>query len=281
MQTIKKQDELEYLEVSNTLSSIKIALQGAHIFDFRVKSKKPLLFLSETARFEKGVPIRGGIPICWPWFGTHPTESALPNHGFVRTSIWKHKQTEHISKEKTKIIMSVNSSNESLELWPFKFELSLEILMSDTLELSLISKNTGVNSFALTQALHTYLQIEDINKAQVKGLENKPFYNKLDNSFDNIQEGILGFNTEVDRVYQDLAKPLLLEDTNQKIEVQTIGSNTVVIWNPGSEFEKNFSDLSDYKTMLCLESANALKDEIILEPAHTHTLKSILSQKES
>ena len=275
MQTI---NELEYLEISNKTSTLKIFLQGAHIFDFNVQGKKPLLFLSKTARFEKGVPIRGGIPICWPWFGVHPSDPSLPNHGLARTSLWKHVKTQDLSETKTQIIMSLSSSPSSLKIWPFDFELRLEIIMSDILEVSLITKNTGKNSFELTQALHTYLEVQDIHKTQVKGLEDKPFYNKLDNSFDNIQEGVLDFDTEIDRVYHDLSDPLILEDTNQKIKVQTIGSNTLVAWNPGSEFKNSFSDLSNYNNMLCLESANALKDSIRLEPQKVHVLKTIISQ---
>ncbi|RLA58501.1 MAG: D-hexose-6-phosphate mutarotase, partial [Epsilonproteobacteria bacterium] len=137
MQTLKTKNELEYIEVSNKLSSIKIALQGAHIFDFRVKGKEPLLFLSDTSHFKVGKAIRGGVPICWPWFGAHSSDSSLPNHGFARISIWTHVKTEEIDKNKTKIILELKSSEETLKLWPYLFELQLEILMSDKLEIAL------------------------------------------------------------------------------------------------------------------------------------------------
>jgi len=274
----KTKGELEYITVENNQSSIKVALQGAHILDFQCKGKKPLLFLSETARFEKGFPIRGGIPVCWPWFGSHPSNTNLPNHGFARTSLWSHLDTQEISENKTKISLGLKSSKESLALWPFEFELTLEILISDCLEVSLISKNTGVQSFPLTQALHTYLNIEDIHKVQVQGLENKPFYNKINNSFDNVQESSLDFHTEVDRVYHQLTQALVFEDEEQTLKVETFGSNTVVVWNPGSEFKQIFSDLSSYKKMLCLESANTLEDEVELHQDEVHVLKTIISQ---
>lgn len=274
MQTIKQQDELQYLEVSNTLSSIKIALQGAHIFDFRVKGQKPLLFLSETSHFKRSKAIRGGIPICWPWFGPHPSDKSLPNHGFARISVWKHVQTTHLSEEKTQIVLSLKSSPETLALWPYDFELSLEIIMSDVLKLNLKTKNTGKEAFSLTQALHTYLLVEDINTVKVDGLDKKPYYNKLDDSFDNIQEGTLTFIAETDRVYQEITEPLILQDKEQNIEVETLGSDTVVIWNPGKNFTDSFSDLHDFRTMLCIESANALKSSIILEKDEVHTLSS-------
>jgi len=279
MQTIKQKDELQYLEVSNRLSSIKIAFQGAHIFDFSLQGHKPLLFLSERAHFKKGKAIRGGIPICWPWFGSHPSNKNLPNHGFARTSLWKHEKTEHISKEKTKIIMSLKSSKESLALWPYAFELRLEIMMSDILELSLKTKNNSEKAFSLSQALHTYLQIEDIHTAKIEGLDQRPYYNKLDDSFNNIQEGTLSFSAETDRIYQELTKPLILHDKNQDIEVETVGSDTVVIWNPGQDFAKSFSDLHDYSTFVCIESANALNSALRLKKDEVHTLSSFFRVK--
>ena len=278
MQIIKQKNELEYLEVSNALSSIKIAFQGAHIFDFRVKDKPKLLFLSDTSHFAIGKAIRGGIPICWPWFGAHASDNSLPNHGFARSSLWTHVETEALSESKTKIVFSLESSEESLKMWPYDFELTLEIYMSDILEVSLISKNRGEKSFTLTQALHTYLEIEEIHEVEVQGLRNKPFYNKLDNSFDNVENEELKFTTEVDRIYYDLSQPLFVKDANQNITVETKGSNSVVVWNPGSEYKKSFNDLSAYENMLCLESANVFKDEIELQPNEVHMLKTIISQ---
>ena len=277
MQSLKIKNELEYIEVSNALSIIRIALQGAHIFDFKVKEKSPLLFLSDTSHFRVGKAIRGGVPICWPWFGGHATDSSLPNHGFARTSLWTHVRTEEIDKNQTKIILELKSSEETLKLWPYLFELQLEILMSDRLELSLITKNTGTEPFVITQALHTYLLIKDISSACIAGLNQTQYYDKLTDTYNNPQKGKVCFTHEVDRVYEDVVKPLRVEN----IEVQTIGSNTVVVWNPGLHFKNNFSDLSDYGTMLCIESANTLNDAVTVKAEGSYTLKTILSQNDT
>ncbi len=274
MQTIKQLDELEYLDISNTQGRIKIALQGAHIFDFKIKDKKPLLFLSETARFEKKVPIRGGVPICWPWFGPHKTDTSLPNHGFARISLWEHLATQELSENKTKISLGLKSSKETLTLWPYEFELILEIVMSDILELHLITKNTGNKDIILSQALHTYLNIDDIHTAQLKGLDKKYFYNKVNDSHDNLQEGPLVFNKEVDRVYYGVEDVLKIE----RITVQTLKSQTVVVWNPGKTLVEKMPDLSSYEKMLCIESASGLQGETVLKVGETHTLTSIISQ---
>jgi len=274
----KIKDELEYIEVSNSKSSIKITLQGAHIFDFRVKGKKPLLFLSDTAHFKRDKAIRGGIPICWPWFGAHPQDPQLPNHGFVRTSLWKHLDTQEINQDKTKITFSLESSEQTLALWPYAFELRLEIIISDILEISLITKNTGEKAFNYSQALHTYLAINDISTVKLEGLKEKSYYNKLDDSHANIQKEELIFKEETDRIYQDLEQGLTLHDKDQDIKIQTKGSKTVVVWNPGEGCANNLSDLHTYKTMLCIESANVLKDEVFLQADESHTLSCIIKQ---
>ena len=271
-------DELEYLEFSNNKSHLKLTLQGAHIFDFQVKGKDPLLFLSETAVFKKGVPIRGGIPICWPWFGTHPSDKSLPNHGFARILLWKHVSTQCLSEDKTKIILKLSSSGTTLKFWPHTFELTLEILMSDILEVSLMTTNQGENSFALTQALHSYLRVDDISRVSLKGLRGCSYYNKIDDTYDNKQEEDLIFHSEVDRVYSDVTEILYFQGDTEQVSVETKGSKTVVVWNPGAELVKKMPDLSAYKTMLCIESANTIDDVLTVLPQQSHTLKTVLSQ---
>jgi len=278
MQTIKQRDELTYLEVSNTLSTIKLTLQGAHIFSFKVKGKKPLLFLSETATFKKDKAIRGGIPLCWPWFGSHPINKDQPNHGFARTFLWTHRNTQEISETKTKITLSLQSSPKSLELWPYAFELYLEIIISDSLELSLTTKNTGNKAFSYSQALHTYLAINDINTVILEGLKAKTYFNKLDNSYNNLQKDDLIFFEEIDRIYEDIEHALTLKDKDQDIHLFSKGSKSLVVWNPGKYFSKNFSDLHTHKTMLCLESANVLHDTILLQAGNEHTLSCKIDQ---
>ena len=112
------------------------------------------------------------MPICWPWFGAHASDTSLPNHGFARTSIWTHVSTEEIDENTTKIILELKSSEETLKLWPYHFMLQLEIIMSERLELSLITtNNTGSEPFTITQALHTYLLIQNISNACIDGLD--------------------------------------------------------------------------------------------------------------
>ncbi len=273
-----QKDELEYLEFSNHQSSLKLTLQGAHIFDFQVKGKAPLLFLSEKRNFKKDIAIRGGIPICWPWFGEHPEDKSLPNHGFARILQWEHLDTKVLSPDKTKISLGLKNSSESLKYWEYAFELRLEIVMSDILEIALITKNTGTKTFMLSQALHSYLKVDDVRKLSLEGLQNCKYFNKLDKSHSNIQEGSVQFFQELDRVYTNVKKRVSFKNKNEKLSVETRGSSTLVVWNPGKERVKKMPDLSDYKTMLCIESVNTLNETIELEPNTKYELRTSLSQ---
>jgi len=279
MITTKYQNELEYLEVSNNKAQAKIALQGAHLFHFQAKDKKPLLWLSDSSFFEKGKAIRGGIPICWPWFGAHKKDKTLASHGFARTSLWEVIDTNEISENETKISLMLKSSKESLSLWPYLFELVLEVSIGEVLKLSLTTKNIDDNPFTMTSALHSYFAIEDINKVSVEGLEQKSYYNKVDDSLNNKQEGKLFITQETDRIYHSVIAPVVLNDNKQTIMVQSQGSNTIVVWNPWSELAKKMSNLSDYKTMLCIENANTMSDECFIEPNCSHQLSAIISQQ--
>jgi len=267
---------LEYLHISNKSAEAKVSLQGAHIFHFQAKGQEPLLWVSERASFEQGKAIRGGIPVCWPWFGPHPSDSTLPNHGFARTSLWEHIKTEEVSAKETKVVLGLKSSEASLQLWPYRFKLTLEISIGTELKVSLTTTNLGTQAFTISNALHTYLAIEDINTVYIDGLDKKSYYDKTDNSFDNIQEGRLYFTTETDRIYQGITSKLSIQEQNRCLQVKTEGSQTIVIWNPGKALAQKMPDLSDHKSMLCVESANALDDVPLIEPGKSHRLTTII-----
>lgn len=271
-------NELEYIAVSNTISKAKIALQGGHIFDFQIKGKRALLWLSKDSCFEKGKAIRGGIPICWPWFGAHKSDPTLPNHGFARTSLWKHIKTDEINDQQTKVTLQLKSSNETLKIWPYLFELTLEITVGQMLSVSLTTKNLDIKPFSISQALHTYLLIEDINQVYIDGLDQKRYYNKVDDSFNNLQDGKLFFIAQTDRIYQRISSAVKLHDKKDLISLRTEGSQTVVIWNPAEALAAKMPDLSDHKTMVCIESANTLEDELLIQPNESHSLRTIIFQ---
>jgi len=271
-------NDFRYIEISNTSARVKIALQGAHVFHYERVDEKPLLWLSKNSFFEKGKAIRGGIPVCWPWFGKHPTNSELPQHGFARNSVWELLEAEEIEGHTTEVLLQLQPSAESLQLWPHKFELLLAIIVGRTLTLALTTRNCDTQPFEITAALHSYLAVENIEKVYVEGLADKSFFDKVTGE-NRTQQGKLTVCQEVDRVYRKVDYPVTLHDQERTLHVDAQGSSTAVVWNPWIEKCVAMADMKDdaYKTMLCIEAANAPGDACMLTPGEEHTLTSVIS----
>ena len=263
------------IEINNDSASAKIALQGAHVFDYGRKDEKALLWLSEISDFQEGKAIRGGIPICWPSFGMNNPD--LPQHGFARTALFEHVSTKELDANTTEVILILRHSQETLTQWPYKFELELKVTVSDKLTMELTTTNLDDKTFKISQALHTYFPVSHISDAGVKGLDKKPFLDALTNE-QLTQNGDVVFEEEVDRVYQEVEAQILLTDKDRTIHINNEGSSSVVVWNPWIEKGKRMSAMRDdaYNDFVCIESANAFDDFRLVEPGKTHTLKATI-----
>ncbi|MBU0943995.1 MAG: D-hexose-6-phosphate mutarotase [Proteobacteria bacterium] len=269
----------EYIEIRNKSAQAKVALQGAHLFSYKGVDNKPLLWLSETSFFRAGKAIRGGIPICWPWFGKHKTEPRLPQHGFARTFLWELLAVNEPNAYSTEIILQLQNSDESLRLWPHRFSLQLRLTVAQELTLALTTKNCDEKAFEISSALHSYFTVTDIANVSVEGLHNSPYLDTVTQE-NKTQRGNLSISREVDRIFQDVHNPLILHDQERTIHIAARGSSSVVIWNPWIEKCARMSDMKDdaYKKMLCIETANVLTDRQRLPPAAEHTLTAIISE---
>lgn len=267
---------IDFIEVHNNSASAKIALQGAHIFHYAQKDKKALLWLSEISDFEVGKAIRGGVPICWPSFGMNNPD--LPQHGFARTSLFEHVGTKELDANTTEVILILKYSEETLTLWPYKFELEFKVTVSDKLTMELRTTNLDDKTFKITQALHTYFAVSHISDARVKGLDKKPYLDALTNE-QLTQNGDIVFEEEVDRVYQEIDVEILLLDKDRITHIKNEGSSSVVVWNPWIEKGKRMSAMRDeaYNDFVCIESANAFDDFVEIKPKNSHTLKAVIS----
>ena len=278
MITLKKlENGFEYLEVKNSFCSAKIALQGAHIFEYKRSSEEDILWLSEVSDFKLGKAIRGGVPICWPSFGMNNPN--LAQHGFARTSLFKFVSSKEIEKDTTEVLLRLVHSSESLELWNYKFKLELKITLTDRLVMELITTNLDEKEFILTQALHTYFTISDISNIVVKGLENKPRFDALTGET-FIQKRDIIFNEEFDSVFQKVDTQIVLEDKNRTINIKNEGSSSVVVWNPWIEKCSKMSAIKSnaYREFICIESANAYEDFRVLKPSQKCVLKVDISE---
>ncbi len=268
-----------YIEIENDFAEAKIALQGAHLFHYKGKNKPALLWLSKMAYFEEGKAIRGGIPICFPWFGKNKDNPTLPQHGFARTEHWSVVLEEETDSYHTHIRLQLQPNPHTLEQWPYLFDLYLDITISDTLIIALTMTNTDTKPFEISTALHTYFSVSDINTTSIKGLDAKAYYNAL-NGHTYIQDGDIHIEEEVDRVYFDPSKRIALLDGDYKVHIDQEGSNSLVVWNPWIEKSKQMTDMPDdgYKSMVCLETSNAREDARRLGVNESHVLKAIISQ---
>lgn len=131
--------------------------------------------------FETGKAIRGGVPICWPWFGKHKTESHLPQHGFARNFLWKLLDVKESNASSTEVKLQLKSSAESLQLWPYMFELLLRITVAKTLHIALSSKNCDKKACEISSALHSYFAVSNINSVSVEGINTTPYFDAVSN----------------------------------------------------------------------------------------------------
>lgn len=184
-------DELPVLVVTHPKVRAAIALQGAHLLSWQPEGEEPVLWMSSASAFKEGVAIRGGIPICWPWFGP----AGKPSHGFARNMAWEltdHQETD----EGVVLTLTLKSSPETLALWPHEFTLTARFTLGATCHIEL--ESTG--DFDANSALHTYFNIGDIASVSVKGLGNS-FIDKVDGAKAKQTEGDLTFTGQTDRIY--------------------------------------------------------------------------------
>jgi glucose-6-phosphate 1-epimerase len=260
----KFENRFEYLYIKNSVAEAKIALQGAHIFSFKPHDKEEFFWLSDKSEFEEGKAIRGGVPLCWPAFGTNNPD--LPQHGFARTSLFKFIGSKELDEETTQLHFTLQETEGSLTLWSYKFRLEFIVTISQNIKMQLITTNKDKQSFALTQAFHSYFNISHISNVKLKGLQGTKVLDTLTNKTTFCKDTIK-FDEEYDRVFQGVEKVLYLEDDLRVFTIEQSGAKSVVVWNPWIDKSKKMSGMRDnaYKEFVCVESANAFENVKILK----------------
>lgn len=259
---IQGDNDFILIDIESDFAQATISTYGGQVLAFQPANQTDdLLFVSKLARFEPGKAIRGGIPVCWPWFGADPSNTGGLSHGLVRTRQWQVQHTALESDGAITVILSINDSKETRKIWPHSFSLSIIITIRESLTLELKTHNTSSISFSITQALHTYFKVEDIQNIQVTGLENTTFIDKLDGEKQKQQQGPVTISQEVDRIYTSDKSDMILIDTvpSRKIRIHSKNSKAAIIWNPWKTKAASMSDFGsdEFKTMLCIETANA------------------------
>jgi len=270
--------DIPVVEIQNKFSSARISLQGANLLSFVVNKKGELIWLSEDAVFAKGKSVRGGIPICWPWFGVHESDVSLPSHGFARTALWAVSSTEQLSSGETKIIFNLKTDtlDEKIKMmWPIPTTVEYTLTIGAILRLELTTTNNGQKDIIIGEALHTYFNVNDIHKTQISGLDKTEYLDKPDNYKRKQQNGNITINEEVDRVYIDTASEVVIRHGVKKIIIKKQESLSTIVWNPWKAVANKMDDLGKdgYVNMLCVESGNVSENMVVIKPGKHHTLK--------
>ncbi len=268
------------VEIDNKQAKAKISVYSAQVLSFQpLGEPEDLLFVSENAYYQTGKATKGGIPVCWPWFGPDPEGLGRASHGFVRNRMWTLLSAEETSDGETKIRLGVTADEETLEIWPHRFELVMEILVGTQLRVTLITQNTGDEPFSITQAFHAYLTIGDVNQVRVLGLADKTYLDKADGGAEKTQSGAIAISEETDRIYLDVPPELVVEDSTlgRRIRIATSGSHTAIVWNPWKEISMKMADLAeqDYQRFICVETANAENEVIEISPGSDYRLQAV------
>jgi glucose-6-phosphate 1-epimerase len=255
------------IQVTNNSATALISIYGGQVLAFRPKAATAdLMFVSEQAYYQSGKAIKGGVPICWPWFGPDPEGQGRPNHGFARNRLWQVLSTEALDSGTTRVTLDISDTDDTRTLWPYAFDLVLEVTIADTLHLELTSRNKGDQPFQLTQALHTYFTVGDITQTSVLGLDGTTYIDKVDDRKVKSQSGAVMIAAEVDRIYQNVPSELTIVDNalNRRILITSTGNQTAVVWNPWMELSAQSGDLTDnaYQHFICVETTNAADDVV-------------------
>lgn len=269
------------VDVSNRHAQAQIYLHGAHVTRFQPHDQQPVLWMSGKSLFASGKPIRGGVPICWPWFGPHGTDSSMPAHGFARTRLWTLEETAALNDGRTRVVLSLRSDTETVRLWPHDFVLRYTVTVGTALDLDLRIDNPGSVPFTCAEALHTYLTVGDVRQVRIGGLSGSTFVDKLRNGERFVETGDIAITAETDRVYLGTTATCTVEDPllSRRLVIAKSGSQATVVWNPWSAKAKAMPDFGDeeWPGMVCVETVNALDHALAIPAGGSHHLVARIS----
>jgi glucose-6-phosphate 1-epimerase len=271
---------LTRLEVDTPAASGELYLHGAHVTSWRPADKQEVLFVSRQSRWEAGEAIRGGIPVCFPWFRNKADDSKAPKHGFARTRSW---QVASLAAEDNGVtaMLTLQSDESSLSWWLHAFRATLRVHFGEQLTVALSILNTGKAPFSFEEALHTYHRVGDATQVRVSGLDGVNYLDNVDGNLRKTQQGDVIFHEQTDNAYMETHSTLTLHDPAlaRILRIDKRGSRTTVVWNPWENGARSMADLGDeeWREMACVEASNILSGAVTLGAGQTHTMETTIS----
>lgn len=267
---------LPMAEIHSQHAQALVAIHGGQVARFTPHDTAPVLWVSRASSYAEGKSIRGGIPVCWPWFAQHPSDPQQPFHGFVRTRMWQVRGTAVLEQDMVQLRLGIVDDAETLALWPHAFDLELIVTVGPTLQLELVAHNTSNAAYTVGGALHTYFQVGEVEQIAIRGLEGTEYIDKVDGGARKQQHGPVTIAGEIDRIYLDTSADCLIDDPvlGRRIRVGKANSRTTVVWNPGAEKTRAISDCEDdeFHDFVCVETAKAQADVVELQPGSAHMI---------
>ena len=267
---------LDKIVITHPAAEGEIYLHGAHVTHWKPAGAEPVLWMSPKAVFEAGKAIRGGVPICLPWFGPHPASADAPAHGLVRTKAWELVDTDE-SADGVTVTLRTRVGEADSPHWTHRFTATFTVHFGRTFAMTLVVENTGSQAFDFSEALHTYFRVRDVRETSIGGLKGVTYIDKMDNSARRREEreGIV-MTGETDRVYVDTADTCVVQDQHlgRRIFVEKTGSASTVIWNPFPAKAARQTDVGEenWPGFVCVESANCADNTVTLAAGATHKM---------
>ena len=232
------------------------------------------LFVSRQAVWRPDGAIRGGIPVCFPWFGAHPASPRAPSHGFARLRDWR---LDSIAQDDDVVAVTVDHESDaaSRELWPHDFHLRLRVAFGASLQIDLTVTNRGADSFSFEEALHAYFAVDDIHSTSISGLDGTPYLDTVGGIREMRQQGDIRFESETDRIYLATGSATITDSSrSRRITVTKKNSGSTVVWNPWIARAKALADFGDdeWTQMLCVEASNVRNEAVHLDAGESHTM---------
>jgi glucose-6-phosphate 1-epimerase len=265
------------LRIETDRCRARLTSYGAQLCEWAPTGQSPVLFMSPRAVFAAGTPIRGGVPIIFPWFGPHPTDAAKPAHGFARTRTWQVAGATRDPSGDVRVVLRLAADAETRALWSDAFALSLTLSLGAALEMTAEVENVGDEAIVYELALHTYLAVGDVQAVRIRGLEGARYVDKVDGGKEKIAgREPLVIGGETDRVFLDTTTTCVIDDpvAARRLHVEKQGSQATVVWNPWRDRARTMRDVGEdgWRGFVCVEAANVGPHAVRLPPRGRHAM---------
>jgi glucose-6-phosphate 1-epimerase len=270
---------LPFLRVETDRCRARLTSYGGQLCEWTPAGQAPVLFLSPHSAFAVGTPIRGGVPICFPWFGPHPTDATKPAHGFARTRTWQVTDVARESDGDVRVVLRLAADADTRALWNAPFTLSLTLLLGAALEMTAEVENVGDDAIVYELALHSYLAVGDLEAVRIRGLERTRFVDKVDGGKEKVAGAEpLAIAGETDRVFLDTTTTCVIDDPvlARRLRIEKRDSRATVVWNPGRDRARTMRDVGEesWRRFVCVEAANVGPHAVRLAPRARHAMSA-------